>query len=216
MSPKLTYHIGCSADGRTDWLEPDNFLYYRLIINDKFDAMMSGSSTMLKAEMSTEEKIKKMSDQYLVVVDSKGLVKNWDVIKRQAWWNDRPIVLCSETTPKDYLSYLDSEKIQYLIEGNDNVDLGPALERLESGFSIKTIRIDSGGILGGALLRAGLVNEISILYSPQLTGGESAKSIFRAPDAKSFEEIIDLELIKSEVVERNYVWTRYKVKTCRV
>ncbi|MBN1797975.1 MAG: dihydrofolate reductase family protein [Spirochaetales bacterium] len=209
MLPKIILHIGCSVDGRIDWIKPDNFLYYRLIRDWKMDAMISGSTTMLEAEMSTENNIEKLDNQYLVVVDSKGRINNWDLIKKQAWWNDTPIVLCSQTTPKEYIVKLKQKNIHTLVYGKTNVDLTSALKELKNRFKINVLRIDSGGILAGVLLRQNLVHEISVLISPQLTGGTSNKTIYIAPDLTTFEGVIDLKLIKCEVLENNYVWLRY-------
>lgn len=173
------------------------------------DAMISGSTTMLEAEMSTENNIEKLDNQYLVVVDSKGRINNWDLIKKQAWWNDTPIVLCSQTTPKEYIVKLKQKNIHTLVYGKTNVDLTSALKELKNRFKINVLRIDSGGILAGVLLRQNLVHEISVLISPQLTGGTSNKTIYIAPDLTTFEGVIDLKLIKCEVLENNYVWLRY-------
>jgi len=209
MFPKVILHIGCSVDGRIDWLKPDNFLYYRIIQNWKFDAMISGSNTMLVAEMSAERDIKKLDDQYLVVVDGKGRINNWDIIRRQAWWNDTPIVLCSEATSKAYIDTLQENNIHVLIHGNEKVDLLSALKELKTRFNINVLRIDSGGILAGALLRLGLVDEISVLISPQMTGGTSEKTIYVAPDLTFYKGVIDLKLVKCETLENNYVWLYY-------
>ncbi|MDF1520183.1 MAG: RibD family protein [Brevefilum sp.] len=211
MLPKVILHIGCSLDGRIDWLKPDNFIYYRVIQGWKVDAMISGSRTFLAAEMSDHPDIKKLSDQYLVVVDSKGRINNWEIIKRQAYWNDTPIVLCSDATPKAYVDRLNDLQIHSLIHGIDHVDLAAALEDLHEIFGIEVLRTDSGGILAGVLLRENLVDEVSIVYSPQLTGGQSPKSIFVAPDLKSFSEVIDLKLLEYQVIDDNYFHLRYKV-----
>jgi len=209
MLPKIILHIGCSVDGRIDWIKPDNFLYYRLIRDWKMDAMISGSTTMLEAEMSREKNIEKIDTQYLVVVDSKGKISNWDIIKKQAWWNDTPIVLCSETTPKEYITRLKQKNIHPLVHGKTKVDLKSALRELKTRFKVNVLRIDSGGILAGVLLRLNLVDEISILISPQLTGGTSNKTIYAAPDLTSFDGVIELKLMKCEVMENNYVWLKY-------
>lgn len=211
MLPEVILHIGCSLDGRIDWLKPDNFLYYRVIQGWQVDAMISGSNTMLAAEMSEEADIEKLDDQYLVVVDSKGRIKNWDMIKRQAYWNDTPIALCSESTPQAYLSILAEQGVHALIHGEDRVDLHAALEELQARFNIKVIRVDSGGGLTGALLRQGLVNEVSVIISPQLTGGTTPKSIYVAPDLKSLAGVIDLQLVKHEILDENFIHLYYRV-----
>jgi 2,5-diamino-6-(ribosylamino)-4(3H)-pyrimidinone 5'-phosphate reductase len=211
MLPKVILHIGCSLDGRIDWLKPDNFLYYRVIQGWQVDAMISGSKTMLAAEMSMEPDVEKLEDQYLVVVDSQGRINNWDVIKRQAYWNDTPIVLCSESTPQAYLDRLAEHGVHALIHGEDRVDLYAALEALHERFAINMLRVDSGGGLAGALLRQGLVDEVSVIISPQLTGGTSPKTIFVAQDLTSLEGVIDLQLLRHEILDENYIHLYYRV-----
>jgi 2,5-diamino-6-(ribosylamino)-4(3H)-pyrimidinone 5'-phosphate reductase len=211
LLPKVILHIGCSLDGRIDWLKPDNFLYYRIIQDWQVDAMISGSNTMLAAEMSSEPNIQKLDDQYLVVVDSQGKIDNWADIKRQAYWNDTPIALCSERTPQEYLVMLAENGVHALIHGAEKVDLRAALQELQARFAINVLRVDSGGGLAGALLSQGLVDEVSVIISPQLTGGTSPKTIFVSPDLTSEEGVIDLRLMRYEVLDVNYVHLYYQV-----
>ena len=211
MKPKVILHIGCSLDGRIDWLKPDHFLYYRVIQNWQMDAMLSGSNTMLTAEMDLSAKIEKLDQQYLVVVDSKGRIENWEVIKRQAWWNETPIVLCSQSTPQDYLKKLSRHGVHVLVHGEEHVDFSSALPALFDRFEIETLRVDSGGVLAGVLLRQGLVDEVSVLISPQLTGGRSPRSIFVADDLTSLEGVVDLKLIHYDVLDEDYLHLHYLV-----
>lgn len=211
MNPKVILHIGCSLDGRIDWLKPDHFLYYRVIEDWPVDAMLSGSSTILAAEMDFSPEIEKLEDQYLVVVDSGGRIGEWEVIKRQAWWNDTPIVLCSQATPKRYLEELRDKGIYSLVHGEQKVDLGQALDALHDEFGIQTVRMDSGGVLAGVLLRGGLVDEVSVLISPQLTGGRSPRSIFVAEDLTDLAGVVDLKLVRQQVLDDDYVHLQYDV-----
>lgn len=211
MDPKVILHIGCSLDGRIDWLKPDNFLYYRVIQNWQVDAMLSGSNTILAAEMDPSFDIQKLDQQYLVVADSRGRIENWEEIKRQAWWNGTPIVLCSKSTPQVYLQKLDAQGVHFLVYGKDYVDFEAALPALFDLFGIEVLRIDSGGVLAGVLLRQGLVDEVSVLISPQLTGGRSPRSIFVADDLTSMAGVVDLKLVQHEVLDENYVHLYYQV-----
>jgi len=211
MHPKVIFHIECSLDGRIDWLKPDQFVYYRVIQDWAIDAMISGSNTILQAEMSLEKEIEKLSDQYLVVVDSRGRIDNWEVIKKQAWWNDTPIVLCSDSTPKSYLEKLQGQQVHYLVHGENQVNIREALESLNSIFGIRTMRIDSGGVLAGVMLRNQVVDEVSVIISPQLTGGTRPKSIFVAPDLESMVHVIDLDLIDCKILDKNYIHLIYQI-----
>jgi 2,5-diamino-6-(ribosylamino)-4(3H)-pyrimidinone 5'-phosphate reductase len=63
----------------------------------------------------------------------------------------------------------------------------------------------------GVLLRAGLVDEVSVLVDPCLVGGTTPRSIFIAPDLTSAEGVIPLRLIHAENVKGDTVWLRYEV-----
>ncbi len=86
-----------------------------------------------------------------------------------------------------------------------------ALEELNERYGVLTVRVDSGGILNGVLLRAGLVTEVSILVHPALVGGTSQRSMFRAPDLASSRGVIPLALVSAETIGDGLVWLRYKV-----
>ena len=67
------------------------------------------------------------------------------------------------------------------------------------------------GTLNGILLRAGLVNEVSLMIVPVLAGGESVVSFFRAPKLGGVEGLIDLRLKHVERLENDVLWLRYDV-----
>jgi 2,5-diamino-6-(ribosylamino)-4(3H)-pyrimidinone 5'-phosphate reductase len=73
------------------------------------------------------------------------------------------------------------------------------------------VQVDSGGTLNGALLRAGLVDEVSLLISPTLAGGTSPNSIYRAPDLDGPEGILPLRLRHLERLAGDIVWLRYEL-----
>jgi 2,5-diamino-6-(ribosylamino)-4(3H)-pyrimidinone 5'-phosphate reductase len=73
------------------------------------------------------------------------------------------------------------------------------------------VRVDSGGTLNGVLLRAGLVDEVSLLVNASLVGGTTPRSIFQAPDLISSQGVIPLKLTHVEQMEGDVVWLRYDV-----
>jgi 2,5-diamino-6-(ribosylamino)-4(3H)-pyrimidinone 5'-phosphate reductase len=121
------------------------------------------------------------------------------------------VAICSENTPDEYLQYLAEAGVDFIVAGHEKVDMTAALEELNARYSIQTVRVDSGGTLNGVLLRAGLVDEVSILVHPALVGGTSQRSLFRAPDLASSEGVIALTLVSAETVGESLVWLRYKV-----
>ncbi|NLJ49300.1 MAG: RibD family protein [Candidatus Atribacteria bacterium] len=146
----------------------------------------------------------------LIVPDSQGRIRNWEVVLKQPYWRG-VVVLCSEKTPNEYLYYLNESRIEYLMVGKEHVNYRSALQKLYDQYQIKTIRLDSCGTLNGILLREGLVDEVSILINPSLVGGTTPQSFFKASDLTSYEGVIKLKLLSVEKVTEDIVWLLYEV-----
>jgi 2,5-diamino-6-(ribosylamino)-4(3H)-pyrimidinone 5'-phosphate reductase len=121
------------------------------------------------------------------------------------------VALCSRSTPSAHFEYLEQRHIDRIVAGDDHVDLRAALEELNVRYDVQVVRVDSGGTLNGVLLRAGLVDEVSVLIHPSLVGGTTPRSIFRAPDLASADGVIQLRLAHVEQLEGELVWLRYEV-----
>ncbi len=221
MLPAVILHMGVSVDGRIDWGTGDAGPYYAIAIQLGQDVDLSGSTTALKASWPEDPRrampelydafINKPGRPLLAVVDSRGQIKNWGLIKRQPFWGGF-VALCSHATPHNHLEYLRQEGIETIVAGIDRVDLRAALEALNERCGVKVVRVDSGGILNGALLRRGLVSEVSVLLYPCLVGGTSPASMFVAEDLSGPEGVIRLKLTHVEQMDENYVWLRYAVE----
>ena len=210
--------IGMSLDARIDWIKNPQELqeiYYGIVMQSQYDGMICGSSTMLNATYD-ENNTAKSSDQQLIVIDSGGKIKNWPIIKKQAWWNDKPIVFCSEETKPDYLKQLEDENIKYIIAGEHKVELKEALSLVEKEYGIQTLRIDSGGRLLGHMLRKQLVNNITAIIIPQMTGGMTPQSIFVADDLNNIDGVISLKLKDCRTIKEKYVVINYEVQKYEV
>jgi 2,5-diamino-6-(ribosylamino)-4(3H)-pyrimidinone 5'-phosphate reductase len=220
--PKVIIFNGLSLDGRMDFGSGaiDMGLYYELASRWNADAMLSGSETMLTAEAHATEiepdtytppdEFHPLAVPRLVVVDSRGRIRNWNILRSQPFWRE-VTVFCSLATPQDYLEYLNRRGVPFIVAGRDKVDLRTALEELNTRFGVQSVRVDSGGLLNGALLRAGLVDEVSLLIDPCLVGGTSLRTWFVAPDLTSPEDITRLHLIHCEQIQENIVWLKYEV-----
>jgi 2,5-diamino-6-(ribosylamino)-4(3H)-pyrimidinone 5'-phosphate reductase len=222
MKPKVIIFNGLSLDGRMDYGSGtiDMGLYYGLASRWNAEAMLSGSNTMLA--MNTPEVMPELETyqppaEYhplavplMVVVDSRGRIRNWNALRSQPFWR-KVVVLCSNATPKEYRAYLEQREVETIVTGDEHVDYRLALEELNTRFGVKVVRVDSGGILNGLLLRAGLVDEVSILIDPCLVGGTSPRTIFNAPDLPSGDSILRLKLIHHELVKDDVLWLRYEI-----
>lgn len=219
MLPKLIVHNEVSLDGRIDWFTAHPEIYYRIAGGLSVDAHLTGADTLLASledgppeeedgpdapEIREDE-----AGSLLAVVDSRGRVRHWRALRQAGYWG-RFVALCSESTPGEYLAYLAARHVGVIVAGADKVDLRAALEQLQARYGVGRVHVDSGGTLNGALLRAGLVDEISLMIAPALVGGASPRSFYRAPDLTSAEGVIPLELHHVETLDEGLVWLRYR------
>ena len=91
---------------------------------------------------------------------------------------DHLICIVSERTPADYLDGLREKGISYIVSGKEGIDLADGVEKLGEQFGIRTLLLEGGGHINGAFLRAGLIDEVSILLVPGIDGHSSVASVF--------------------------------------
>jgi 2,5-diamino-6-(ribosylamino)-4(3H)-pyrimidinone 5'-phosphate reductase len=220
MLPRVILHNAASADGRIDWFTPDLGQFYGLAGRWNEDATLAGCDTLLDAPEEIPEEgegalAPRQPDSadtrpLLVVPDSRGRLRSWHWWREQPYWREG-VALCSHTTPQSYLDYLKARHIDSIIAGDDHVDFRAALETLSDRYGVQTVRVDSGGTLNGVLLRAGLVDEVSLLVHPHFVGGLTLRSIFRAPDLTAPGGVVQLKLAHVERLDGDVVWLRYEV-----
>jgi riboflavin biosynthesis pyrimidine reductase len=151
---------------------------------------------------------------WFTAVDGRGRVRNW--IKdgavfgaEHAGWH--LLVLVGHHTPAAYLAYLQRESIPYLVAGDGPVDLRQSLEKMRKKLGVTCVLSTAGGRLNGALLRAGLVDEVNVEFLPAVIGGPETPSLFDSPLLKPDERPTRLELISVQKQAAGRVWLRYRV-----
>jgi riboflavin biosynthesis pyrimidine reductase len=149
---------------------------------------------------------------WFCTVDSKGIVRwMYKEFPSEEWKGWHLMVIVANKTPPEYLAYLRRENIPYLVAGKQRVDLKIALRKMQSQLGVTSVMSTSPGKLGGALLRAGLVDEINILVLPSIIGGFKTPSLFQSPELKHNEWPTPLRLIWAQVQNDGRIWLRYEV-----
>jgi len=120
--------------------------------------------------------------------------------------------LTTETAPPEYLAFLRSRHLPYLIEGKGKVDLPKMLEKVKAKLGVNTIATSSGGKLSGALIRSSLLDEINILVSPLVIGGFTVPTLFASPEPE-WPSVLPrkLKLIDVKNFTNDKLWLRYQV-----
>lgn len=145
-------------------------------------------------------------DSFAFAVDPSG---------RLAWESndidgDRVVAILSERVSDDYLAFLRERGVSYLVTGARDVDLALALEKIGERFGVRTLMLEGGGRINGAMLRPGLVDEVSVLVAPVADGRVGTPALFDLDG-----DDVDPQRLALESVERragDVLWLRYRVE----
>ena len=145
---------------------------------------------------------------YGVVLDARGKIA-WG---RSDIGGDPILVILTEAVPDSHLAGLRSEGISYIFAGRTAIDLAAALETLNRELGIERLLLEGGGGANGALLRAGLVDEISLVISAAIDGSTGAPTVFNSGDVDLGPAPIEkMTLASHQVLDGGAVWLRYKL-----
>ena len=110
-----------------------------------------------------------------------------------------------------YLARLRQERIPYLLAGMSRVDLTCALAKIRTQLGAECLVSEAGGGVNGALLRAGLVDELHIITVPALVGGLGTPSIIDGPPLGPGALPQRLRAIDVQVGGYGTIWAHYEV-----
>ncbi len=121
-----------------------------------------------------------LTDFYAIAFDPKGKLgwKSAFIEDSDPGYDKAQIVeILSEQADVRYLAYLRKMRIPYLFAGEKEIDVAMALKLLKEHFGISMLVLEGGSIINGHFLRAGLVDEISLVTAP-VTADSDAKPLF--------------------------------------
>lgn len=124
---------------------------------------------------------------------------------------DNILVVLGTNATADYLAMLEEKGISYIVLV-DPTDLREAMEIIHDRFGINKISLQGGGIINGAMLAAGLIDELSLVMYPGIDGLTTVPSIFEYLGASDVTPAAgqSLELLSADVCNHGIVWLRYK------
>jgi 2,5-diamino-6-(ribosylamino)-4(3H)-pyrimidinone 5'-phosphate reductase len=216
MRPRVVIHNAASVNGELSGYEIDLDLHYRLAGRLACDATLVGSRTILASPegacvddpSETVEGAPSDAGSVLVVADSKGRVRCWSALQSAGLWK-RFVSIAAAVTPAEHLEYLRGRGVGVIVAGEEHVDFTEALARLGAAWGVTAVRVDSGGMLNGILVRDGLVDELSVVLQPALTFGDDPVPLVRP--APGIDPRVRLSLRDVERFDGGEVWLHYDV-----
>lgn len=210
--PKVIMHNQISLDGSVSGFQMDPGIYYSIL--NSFDARMYlvGSNTLLSGlnsmgslfspeEADDFQKEASLPDDkrpLWIVPDSEGKLQGFLHVYRRYEHCRDVVILVAVETPPEYLEYLEERNYTYMIVGEKKVDFGIAFELLGKRYGLDTIITDNTGFLSSLLLEKMLIDQVSLIVSPTLTGKKPPK-LFR--ELKLGKRVIKLNPLKAEILD---------------
>jgi riboflavin biosynthesis pyrimidine reductase len=139
--------------------------------------------------------------------DAKGVLR----FKNNEVGGDHVVLLVTDRVSDDYLAHLQSAGVSYLFCGKRRIDLKLALQKLGRTFKLRKLMLQGGGRFNGAMLAAGLVDEISHLTVPVADGGAGVACMFDIPGNAPAKATAKLRLLSHKIMPGGVIWARYRV-----
>ncbi|HTJ24076.1 MAG TPA: RibD family protein [Gemmatimonadaceae bacterium] len=223
--PRVICHMMASVDGRIatkGWSISDEQQALYEEIHDQFDAnaWMCGRVTMAmhfaqgvrsEDDVANEHTGGPRADfaapgeheSYAFALDAHGrLVWESGVVD-----GDHVVAILSERVHDEYLAQLRAAGVSYLIAGRREIDLALALQKIAARFDVTTLMLEGGGHINGSMLRAGLIDEVSVLLAPVVDGRTGTPALFDEHEGLPR----GLTLAEATPLRHDVLWLRYRV-----
>ena len=234
MKPHVICHMAASVDGRTlssRWAPEGSMaggLFERLHEELAGDAWLIGRVTgqeFAKGKAypaTTKETFPRQAwfaRRGAKVPDAKAHGVVLDPHGKIAWGRsdiggDPIVVVLTEEVSDAHLAGLRDEGVSYVFGGKSDLDLALTLDILNRKLGIKRLLLEGGGGANGSFLRAGLVDELSLILCPAVDGAKGAPAVFDSPDAEPAQRapLAAMTLESSQPLESGAIWLRYRMQ----
>ena len=224
MKPYVICHMMTTVDGRIlpdQWHPPfeDSSLYEDIHGELAGDAWLVGRITGAEfakrdaAYPEVSEPVerknwfaRKQADSWAIVLDRSGKIA-WG---RADIDGDPLVVVLTRGVSEGHLAGLREDGVSYIFAGENEIDLAAALETLNRELRIERILLEGGGAVNGALLSAGLVDELSQIVVPSVEGVSGNPALFDVRDYPGKLPKMVMEFMSCEPREKGSVWLRYR------
>jgi riboflavin biosynthesis pyrimidine reductase len=223
--PYVICHMLGSVDGRIKqdiWGFKDHHKYFEetaekiaadawlvgRVTMQEFSSKQTYPLTPASAEILKEDFVADQpAKSFAVVIDPSGKCF-WDTNMVST---EHVIEVLTEKVPGAYLAHLRSKNVSYIFGGPEELDLDLVLQKLYRLFGIRTVRIDGGGHVNGSFLKAGLLDEFSLVLAPVADGTMGSPTVFEAEAGYGNRKATQFKIKSVEQIYEDFLWIRYQV-----
>ena len=227
VRPRVICHMAMSLDGRIvvdGWPSAAAVRREYERVHASYDAAgwMCGRITMepfagamrSDAEVAHEYWGSAPRDDFIAQHEARSFAFAMDPGGRLAWRSndidgDHVVAILADRVSDEYLAMLRDRGVSYLLAGKRGLDAALALEKVGTRFGVSTLMLEGGGRINGAMLRAGLIDEVSVIVAPVADGRMGTPALFDAEPDEGAPAALELEHVEQRA--GGLLWLRYRV-----
>jgi len=226
--PRVVCHMMAAVDGRIvtdDWplpdeawrqyeevhglYEPDGWLCGRVTLERHFAAGVRSEEEVAREYVGPPREdftAPGEHDSFACALDPRGRLV-WESGEIDG---DHVVAILSERISDSYLASLRQRGVSYLLAGGPELDLPLAVEKIGARFGVRTLMLEGGGGINGSMLRAGLIDELSLLVAPVADGRAGTATLFDLDTAGYQPRRLTFAGVEPRA--GGVLWLRYRVE----
>ena len=174
------------------------------------DGMGEPATCKCKRECREDNILFKEGDKCCICIDPLGqLIWSSNYVDRPVMPKSHVVEVLTEKVSEEYIQGLKELGISYIFAGTDETDLELLLEKL-SDYGIRRLLVTGGGTINYALLKNGLVDEVSVVISPIVAADKNCVSTFERSEFAGGNYGGALQLISVKELKDGSILLRYE------
>ncbi|MFQ6792607.1 MAG: RibD family protein [Thomasclavelia sp.] len=151
-------------------------------------------------------------NSWIVVIDGLGtLAWNSEVLKHDRLKDKNIVVVLSEKASDEYLLHLQKLGISYLFAGKKKLRMRTVVTKMYEKLKIKTALLQGGGIVNASFANENLIDEISLVIAPVISGASDIPTSFESGDfGFPLAYLNSFKLIETRVLDDSGLWLNYQ------
>ncbi|MFH1785385.1 MAG: bifunctional diaminohydroxyphosphoribosylaminopyrimidine deaminase/5-amino-6-(5-phosphoribosylamino)uracil reductase RibD [Candidatus Micrarchaeota archaeon] len=213
--PFITMKVAMSLDGKiatrtgdSKWISCEASRRLVAEIRNRYDGVMVGIGTILKDNPRLTCRMKGGKDPVRIIIDSKLRIPlDANVLKRA---NEMVVIGCGNEFDKKKKIKLEKMGVKVFVnpQEDNEVDLKKLMEKLAK-INVRSVLLEGGSALDGAMVDAKLVDKFSIFVAPKIIGGQDAKGPIGGIGTALVKNSIRLKNLKVEQIGSDYFFEGY-------
>jgi 5-amino-6-(5-phosphoribosylamino)uracil reductase len=144
---------------------------------------------------------------FAIGADAHGVLR----FRRADVQGDHVVLLVTQRVSDNYLAHLRTAGVSYLFCGRERINLKTALRKIGQKLRLRRLMLEGGGTFNGAMLKQGLIDEVSQIILPVIDGSAGISSVFDIPGRPLRRAAAGLRLLSRRSLPGGAQWLRYRI-----